>query len=298
MNSTSGMTWIFSWAIHRALYKWTAIAFGAFSIALVLYSVLTDPASWPRRAWTLYVTHLERKLRDMFVQTSGATIAAAQIALIVATVGVRLLTAIPYLESLALVVAVGPALYIEQMRKRRLKAIEKQVEPFILSLASALKTTPSIGNALASVHALVSPPLQDEIGLVIKEMRVGNTLEQSLLNLGGRIPIVELDATLASILIGRQVGGNLPEILDGTASTLREMSRLAGVMRTKTASGRMQVIVLFLAPPLVVLGFDAVSPSYFDSLTASAFGVALVIVACVLWLGSVILARKIVLVQI
>ena len=180
------------------------------------------------------------------------------------------------------------------MRKSRIKAIEKQVEPFILALASALKTTPSIGSALTGVHALLSPPLQDEIGLVLKEMRVGNTLEQSLLNLGGRIPIVELDATLASILIGRQVGGNLPEILDTTAATLREMSRLAGVMRTKTASGRMQVIVLFLAPPLVVLGFDAVSPNYFDPLTASAFGVVLVILACVLWLGSVILARKIV----
>jgi tight adherence protein B len=276
------------------LQKWGAFALLALAAGVVMYVVLTDPASWPRRAWTLYTTHLERKLRDMFVQTSGATIAATQLVLIVLVAGLRLLTGLSYLEWLSLVVAVSPALYIEQMRRNRIKAIEKQVEPFILAFASALKTTPSIGSALASVHPILTPPLQDEIGLVLKEMRVGNTLEQSLLNLGGRIPIVELDATLASILIGRQVGGNLPEILDTTAATLREMSRLAGVMRTKTASGRMQVIVLFLAPPLVVLGFDAVSPNYFTPLTSSALGVVLVIVACVLWLGSVILARKIV----
>jgi len=282
------------WGVDRALYKWAGLGLAALAIAILMHAVLTNPASWPRRTWTLYVTHLERKLRDRFILTSGATIAATQVALIVVTIGVRLLTGVEYIEWLALVIAAGPALYIEQMRKNRIKAIEKQVEPFILALASALKTTPSIGSALASVHGLLSAPLQDEIGLVLKEMRVGNTLEQSLLNLGGRIPIVELDATLASILIGRQVGGNLPEILDTTASTLREMSRLAGVMRTKTASGRMQVLVLFLAPPLVVLGFDAVSPNYFSPLTSSALGVVLVMIAAGLWLGSVILARKIV----
>ena len=284
--------------LHRAFYKWSALLLMALVVGSVTHAMVTNPASLPRRTWTLYVTHLERKLRDMFLTTRGSTIAVSQVIVIVAIVAIRLLSGVSYLEWFVPVVAALPAVYIERMRRSRIKAIEKQVEPFILSLASALKTTPSIGNALASVHALLSPPLQDEIGLVLKEMRVGNTLEQSLLNFGGRIPIVELDATLASILIGRQVGGNLPVILDTTASTLREMARLAGVMRTKTASGRMQVLVLFLAPPLVVLGFDWMSPTYFDRLTTSALGVILVIVATVLWLGSVILARKIVQVEV
>jgi tight adherence protein B len=288
---------LFQWSLHRAFYKWSAALLLALSVAFVTYRVLTNPASWPRRSWTLYVTGLERKLRDMFVQTSGSVIAVAQLVCVALTLAIRLLTGFPYLEFLVVVIAVGPTLYIERMRLHRIRVIEKQVEPFILSLASALKTTPSIGNALASVHTLLTPPLQDEIGLVLKEMRLGSTLEQSLLNFGGRIPIVQLDATLASILIGRQVGGNLPEILDSTAATLREMERLAGVMRTKTASGKIQVFVLAGIPPVVILMLDLISPRYFDPLTSSAFGVVLVTAASFLWFGSVIMARKIVQVE-
>ncbi len=233
----------------------------------------------------------------MFLQTSGSLIATVQIVLIIVTFGVRLVTGTRHLEWIAVVIAMAPPLYIEQMRRNRLTAIEKQIDSFIVSFASALKTTPSIGQALSSVHELLSPPLQDEIGLVLKEMRVGNTLDQSLLSLGGRIPLVELDATLASILIGRQVGGNLPVILETTAATLREMSRLQGVMRSKTASGKLQVVVLFLAPPIVVFGFDLVKPGYFEPMTSSAVGIVLVTIAAMLWIGSVIFARKIVRVQ-
>jgi tight adherence protein B len=297
VNSLPSAALLFHWTVHGALYKWSALLLAGFCIACLTYRVMTEPLCWPRRAWTRYVTHLERKLRDMFLQTSGSVIATTQIVLIVVTIGLRLLTRTRHLEWITLVIAMAPALYIEQMRRNRLKAIEKQIDSFIVSFASALKTTPSIGQALSSVHELLSPPLQDEIGLVLKEMRVGNTLEQSLLNLGGRIPVVELDATLASILIGRQVGGNLPEILETTAATLREMSRLQGVMRSKTASGKLQIVVLFLAPPIVVLGFDLAKPGYFDPMTSSAVGVALITIATMLWIGSVVIARKIIRVQ-
>ncbi len=298
MNSLPNAALIFQWSVHRSLYKWSALLTAGFCLGYLTYVVMTDPLCWPRRGWTRYVTHLERKLRDMFLQTSGSAIATTQIVLIVVAIGLRLVTRTRHVEWLTVVIALAPALYIEQMRRNRLKAIEKQIDSFIVSFASALKTTPSIGQALSSVHELLSPPLQDEIGLVLKEMRVGNTLDQSLLNLGGRIPLVELDATLASILIGRQVGGNLPEILETTAATLREMARLQGVMRSKTASGKLQVLVLFFAPPVVVFAFDLVKPGYFNPMTSSAIGIALITIAAMLWIGSVVIARKIVRVQI
>jgi tight adherence protein B len=269
----------------------------AICVALLSFVLAADPQSLPRRYWSLYIAHIERKLRNMFNQTKGAPIAIAQLVLLFGVLGVRLATGFPYWYVLAFIVAVAPEVYIERMRVERLRKMEKQVEPFILALANALKTTPSIGNALAVVHPLLEAPIQDEIGLVLKEVRVGSSLEQSLLNMSGRVRIMELEATLSSILIGRQVGGNLPEILETTAATLREMARLAGVVRSKTASGRTQLVVLALAPLVVLLGFETVSPGYFNPLSASFIGWIIAALAGVLWVVALMMARKVLAVE-
>jgi tight adherence protein B len=233
----------------------------------------------------------------MFIRTDGDVIAVAQVVIAALVVGSRLVLAYPYWYAGLVVVLWGPSLYIERMRKARLAKLEKQVEPFILALANALKTTPSIGNALAVVHPLLVPPMQDEVGLVLKEMRVGSSLEQSLLHMAGRTRILELEAALSSILIGRQVGGHLPEILDATAATLREMTRLAGVVRTKTASGKSQLVVLALAPLAIVVGFEVASPGYFNPLSEGLVGPAITVLAGALWVTALITARQVLAVE-
>jgi tight adherence protein B len=274
-----------------------AVACAAVSTAGVSFILADDPQSLPRRYWSLYVAHLERKLRNMFIQTKGTPIAVAQLLLLFVVIGARLATGFPYWYLPLVLVIIAPEVYIERMRVERLRKMEKQVEPFILALANALKTTPSIGNALAVVHPLLEVPIQDEIGLVLKEVRVGSSLEQSLLNMSGRVRITELEATLSSILIGRQVGGNLPEILEATAATLREMARLAGVVRSKTASGRTQLVVLALAPLVVLLGFETVSPGYFNPLSESFIGWLIAGLAGILWVVALMLARKVLAVE-
>jgi tight adherence protein B len=269
----------------------------AVSTAGVSFILADDPQSLPRRYWSLYIAHLERKLRNMFIQTKGTPIAVAQLLLMFAVIGARLATGLPYWYLPLVLIAIAPEVYIERMRVERLRKMEKQVEPFILALANALKTTPSIGNALAVVHPLLEAPIQDEIGLVLKEVRVGSSLEQSLLNMSGRVRITELEATLSSILIGRQVGGNLPEILETTAATLREMARLAGVVRSKTASGRTQLVVLALAPLVVLLGFETVSPGYFNPLSESFIGWIIAGLAGILWVVALMMARKVLAVE-
>jgi tight adherence protein B len=94
------------------------------------------------------------------------------------------------------------------------------------------------------------------------------------------------------------VGGDLPKILERTAATLREMTRLQGVVRSKTAEGKAQVTVLAIFPVFILLLFDTVSHGYFDPLTASIFGWGVIVLSLVLWLGSVIVARKVLAVDI
>jgi tight adherence protein B len=187
----------------------------------------------------------------------------------------------------------GPALYLEYERRRRVRAIESRLDAFTLTLANALRATPSVGNALAYAQRLVPAPLNQELELALKEMRVGSTVEQALLNLAGRVQSTQLDATLSGVLIGRQVGGDLIQILETTAMTLREMARLEGVVRSKTAEGKAQLGLLAAFPGLVVVLFEWVSPAYFEPLNDNLVGWIVLGASATLWTLALILARSV-----
>lgn len=279
-------------------FKLSAVLLCGSAIFLVFFSFIRDPQSLPYRYWSKYTVFLERQLRNMFILTSGALIARGQVAVLALAVGLTLYLEQPLLYLSIPLILFGPVLYIENKRKSRLRAIEAKMDSFILTLANALKSTPSIGNALAYAQPLIAPPLDEEIGLALKEIRVGNTIDQALLNMAGRIQSVQLDATLSGILIGRQVGGDLTRILETTAGTLREISRLQGVIKAKTAEGKAQVTVLAFFPVAILLLFDLVSPGYFDPLTENIIGWLLIGASVALWAGSLLLARKVLAVDI
>jgi tight adherence protein B len=257
-----------------------------------------DPGSLPYRYWSLYEAYLNRKLRQMFMPTSGRIIMWCQVVGVTLALSVGLLFANAAAYAAVIPVALGPALYIEQLRRQRVRAIEAKIDGFVLSLSNALKATPSIGNALAYTQPLLAAPLDAEVALALKEMRLGNTVDQALLSMAGRIRSIQLDAALSGLLIGRQVGGDLPKILEKTAETLREMARLQGVVRAKTAEGKAQLAVLAIFPALILMLFDTASQGYFDPLTRSIVGLVVIAAAILLWVASLLMARKVLAVDI
>jgi tight adherence protein B len=263
---------------------------GLFAASL---SMLLDAEGAPRRLWARYVVFLERKLRLMFIWTSGDLIAAGQVAGIAVIVALRVIVDVPYWYAFAALVAVVPPVYVERMRQQRVEAIEQQLDGFLMALANALKATPSLGDAFTSVQRLIPPPLQQEVELAVKEMRVGSTLDQAVLFMAGRIGSRQVDSALSALLIGRQIGGNLPKILDTTASSLREMARLEGVVRTKTAEGKAQLWVLAVFPFVLMFAFNAVKEVYFAPLTESVTGYAVIAFALAFWVASLVTARRI-----
>ncbi len=275
------------------LFKWAALALLAIGVALAVYSIIADEEGAPRRLWARYVVFLEKKLRLMFLWTSGSSIATAQVAAIGFLIALAVLVDLPYWYAFALLVAAAPAVMLERMRQKRVEQIEQQLDGFLLALANALKATPSLGDAFSSVQRLLAPPLQQEVELAVKEMRVGSTLEQAILFMAGRIGSRQVDSALSAVLIGRQIGGNLPKILDTTASSLREMARLEGVIRTKTAEGKAQLWVLALFPMVLMVAFNSVKDGYFDPLTQSIIGYVMIAFGVMFWVASLVVARKI-----
>ncbi|MEY4575840.1 MAG: hypothetical protein RL701_543 [Pseudomonadota bacterium] len=249
------------------------------------------------RAYFRYVASLERLLRTLFLDVRAVYIVWGQLAAFMLAFGFLLATRKPLVLGLFPVIAVSPRRFLEYRNKQRVTQIEQKLDGFVVALANALRASPSPGRALAMIHPVTPPPLDREIELVLREMRVGSTLEQALGNLSARVRSFQLDAAMSGLLIGRQTGGNVPEILDGAAQTLREIARLQGLLRSKTAEQRAQANVLAVAPLVLVFAFDFASPGYFRPLTESFAGFTVMTIAITMWVSSVIMTRRIMAVQ-
>lgn len=273
--------------------RWGSVAVIGFAMFLATAQMVSDETGLPYRYWARYVAALERKMRTMFIFTPGRVIAIGQLVALFVVFAAFLLFDLPLWWVFMLLILVAPMAYLESERRKRVVLLEDQLDNFILALANALKATPSIAAAFQSVVAIVDDPTKKEVDLAIKEMKVGSSLDQALLHMASRVGSRQLDSALSSILIGRQVGGNLPKVLETTAHTLREMKRLEGVIRTKTADGRMQMWVIGAMPAVFLIGMNFMWPGYFAPLTESITGYMIIGVVSVFWVTALVLARKV-----
>lgn len=274
-------------------YKWAGIAMIAIALFIIILGAFGDRNSLVYRYWARYTSSIERKLRPMFIFTPGRVIAGAQLAVLFILIVLELTIELPFFPLWVIAVCFVPLLQIDSMRRKRLQAIENQLDGFLLALANALKAIPSVGAAFNSVVPILQAPIREEVDLATKEMKVGSSLDQALLHMAARINSRSVDSALSAVLIGRQVGGNLGRVLETTASSIREMSRLDGVIRTKTAEGKMQLIVIAVMPLFLCLGLGYSSPGFFDPLQATVSGYMLTGAAGGCWVGALLWARKI-----
>ncbi len=251
------------------------------------------------RLWARYLHYLDKTLRLLFLEGSPRTIVRWQLSIIFGVLAVEIaIVDVPFWFFLLPLVAIGPALWLAQERQKRVEQLELQVDGFILALANSMKTVPGPAAALQAIVPILQNPTKQEVERVVKEMRVGNTLEQALVNMSARIGSRTIDSALSAVLIGLQVGGNLPVVLETTAATIREMNRLEGVVRTKTSEGRAQLWVLAVFPFAICFGFNAVQPGYFDPLQKTFVGYIIITIACSFWVSALLVARKVLTVDI
>lgn len=240
-----------------------------------------------------YLDWLSRRTKRLHLSVSAARIADAQVALAGALAVLALARPGPYALVAVALVLVGPAFAIERRVRARIAKLDAQSDGFCLALANALKTTPSVGAALDVASKLVEPPMREEIQLAVKETRLGASLGAALELVGPRAGSQKLATVLSAVLVGQRVGGNLPQVLDSTAATLREMSRLEGVVRQKTADGRMQMWALAIAPVLMIVAFHKLDPGYFVPLTSTWLGRVLAVAGMGSYAVGLVVAHKI-----
>ena len=274
-------------------YKVAGIAVAGIGLGVLANLSVARPTSMLNRGIAAYGYHLERRFASMFMEANVKAVMIAQALSIYAVLATAIVVGEAWLVPFAGLLAVLPYLTLEIKHKRRVAAIEQQTDTFILALANALKSTPSVADAFLSLVPVISEPLKSEVDLSLKQMRLGCTLEDALLLMAQRISSRIFDTALASVLIGQRVGGNLPKILETSANALRELMRLERMVRARTASGRIQMWVISLAPIAFVIMFDRTQPHYFDPMTQTQVGMWILAAAILLWIIAVVLGRKI-----
>ncbi|MFO0685742.1 MAG: type II secretion system F family protein [Sandaracinus sp.] len=275
------------------LLGWGGLFLVVGGIVAFVFFIATDEKSWPRQRFAEYEEHIEKEVRFQLWKTTGKAIARAQLGVILAIPVVSFLINDPIWLLLLLPATIAPYFYLQNQHDDRLRKLEDLLDSWLLMLANALKASPSLGEAISNSAKLIRPPFSEEIDLVLKEMKLGTPLDQAVLNMSRRINSRVISSSLATILVGRQTGGDLPNILETSASTLREMARLEGVVRTKTAEGKMQVIVLAVIPFALLGMIHYMDNTWLRPLVETTIGYGIIAVATALWMTALILARRI-----
>lgn len=141
-----------------------------------------------------------------------------------------------------------PRLYLKRCFKKRQDAFCAALPQVLTMMANSLRAGFGFLQAMEVIAHDMKPPVSSEFERVLKEMQFGTDLEVSLEGMGTRIASDDLDLIITAMLINRQVGGNLSEILDTTANTLRERIAMRGQVKALTAQGRMSGIVISMLP--------------------------------------------------
>jgi tight adherence protein B len=167
----------------------------------------------------------------------------------------------------AVLVIVGPRIAFAVINKRRRLKIVMQLPDMLLMLGSSLRAGTSLQIALDIAIRETPAPLSQEMGVVVREQRLGLALEDALETMATRLKLEEVELVVAAMTIARDVGGNLAETLDQLARTLRAKATMEGKIRSLTSQGKLQGLIVGLLPIFLLLVLsrmqhDAMAPLF------------------------------------
>ena len=186
-----------------------------------------------------------------------------------------------------------PRFWIGRKIGGRLKGFNKQLPDTIVLLSNSLRAGSSFLQSIELVSREGAPPMSEEMGRVVREVNLGLGMEEALANLVRRIKSDDLDLMVTAIGIQQQVGGNLAEILDTIAFTIRERVRIKGDINTLTAQGRVSGYLVAFLPIGLGVALNAINPAFMQPLFTETIGRILIAVGAVMMTIGFLAIRKI-----
>jgi tight adherence protein B len=187
-----------------------------------------------------------------------------------------------------------PFLLLKQALRKRDRKLREQLPDVLTVMASSLRAGHSFLQALDTVAKEVDEPAATEFNRVVAEIRLGRPAEEALGAMADRVGSEDFKWAVLAINIQREVGGNLAEILDTVADTIRDRARIRRDVDTLTTEGRLSAYVLIAMPFVIALYLAAVNPDYLSLLFTTGVGMVMIGVASCLMIVGIYWMRKIV----
>lgn len=166
----------------------------------------------------------------------------------------------------ALLGAALPVLYVSLLRARRREKLLSQLPDAFDLMARSMKAGQTISQALQSVADEFSDPISAEFGQCYDQQNLGLSPEAAMRDLARRTGLLELKIFVLAVMVHRQTGGNLSDLLEKLAHVIRERYRIRGMIKALTAEGRLQAIILLAMPPFLMVAISILNRSYMATL--------------------------------
>lgn len=199
---------------------------------------------------------------------------------------------------LGLVLGMLPYLYVLHKRKTRMEEFEQQFPEALEFLARSMRAGHAFSVSMGMTGEDTPDPLGSEFRQTYNEQNLGATVDEAMRSLSVRVPLIDVRFFVAAVLMQREVGGNLAEILDNLAHVIRERFRIKGHVKAVSAHGRLTATVLVILPILLFVAMMFVAPSYLRSLAEDEHGKYLIVYAIVAQLVGFYFIRRIVRIKI
>ncbi len=212
------------------------------------------------------------------------------------SLAVMLVLGLPFLAGLGVVVAVYvlPILFLVHRRRRRMAKMVQQLPDVFELLSQALRAGHSLASGMQLIASEMPEPAGTEFGRVFHEQNLGLKIEDALQNLANRMDILDVRFFVTAVLIQRQTGGDLAEVLDKISDVIRDRIKLHGTVQALTAEGRLSGYVLLALPILVFVAMLRINYDYAMVLVNHPTGQMMATFASVMMIMGWVMIKKII----
>jgi len=191
-----------------------------------------------------------------------------------------------------------PYSYASFRRTQRFTKFEELFPEAIDTLARAVRAGHAFTTALEMITSEISEPIAGEFRQLYEEQKFGMPVRDALLNLTERVPLVDVKFFVTAVMLQRETGGNLAEILDNLSYVIRERFKIQRQVRVYTAQGRLTMALLMGMPPIIVVTMLVLNPGFIHPLFADPIGHTLLVAGITLQTVGYFVIRKIIRIQV
>ena len=284
--------------IERRLRAMSAGGSGGAEASILKQRLLSEAPALQR--WVLGLPRIGEL--DKLLQQSGSTWSVTVFVVITLIVGIGafvLVSFVPLLHwAFCALAAVGaaalPLLLILRKRHKRMQHIEQQLPDALDLISRALKAGHAFPSGLQMVSEEAKDPIAGEFRIVHDEVNFGVAVPTALMNLANRVPSTDMRYFIIAVLIQRETGGNLTELLGNISTLIRERLKLLGKVRVLSAEGRMSAWILCALPFVLAGVINVIHPKFMAVLWTDPMGLKMIYAALLMMVLGALWMRKII----